>query len=321
MAPESAVEEWTVEAEPGEEEPAEEAPEFSEPTDTPALTSSPSAATPPAAATADSVRVELAPEPDVEAAKSVGELELEYPARMSPGSSDVVRLSIQIPERLASLSPMTVERVAPPQGAAPSAIGQVASDQATVFIGSEMRVELSSPTFGVTAESPAVQAVAVDRIAEPSWWVWSLVAPERVGSHVLTLKLFLSAEAVQPSWLRAYTVEVIPLSPTAAPVTPSLTPEPTFTPTPIPTPSLSERVREGMVENAAEIIISVVSLLLSGLAWLVGASWRWRKRRRTRIAELEKVLVKAAEGEAEMARAEITELESVRWWQFWRWDD
>ena len=33
-------------------------------------------------------------------------------------------------------------------------------------------------------------------------------------------------------------------------------------------------------DNAAEIIISVVSLVLSGLAWLVGASRRWRKRNR-----------------------------------------
>ena len=231
----------------------------------------------------------MAPEPDDEAAESVGELELEYPARMSPGSSDIVRLSIQIPEALVSLSPMSVERVAPPEGAS-GPIGAVASDRATVLLGPEMRVELSSPTFGVAAESPAVQRVALERIAEPTFWVWSLVAPERPGSHVLTLKLYLGAEATQPSWLRAYTVAVIAPSPTATPVVPTETPEPTAvpteepTPTPVPTPTLSERVKEGMVENAAEIIISIVSLLLSGLAWLVGASWRWRKRKRTRIA-------------------------------------
>jgi hypothetical protein len=33
------------------------------------------------------------------------------------------------------------------------------------------------------------------------------------------------------------------------------------------------------------------------------------------------VLVGAAEGEGEEERAEIAELESVLWWQFWRWDD
>ena len=347
MEPESSVDVRTIEAEPqegtvpGEEEPPEptEAPAATltapaiQPTGPaltalPTQTAPPTSPTPPGTATAGpELQVEVAAEPEDEAAESVGELELEYPARMSPGTSDIVRLSIQIPEALASLSPMSVERVAPPESAS-GPIGEVASDRATILLGPEMRVELSSPTFGVTVESPAVQAVALDLIAEPSWWVWSLVAPERPGSHILTLKLYLGAEATQPSWLRAYTVEVLAPSPTAAPVTPTETPRPTALPTeiptatPIPTPTLSERIKEGMVENAAEIIISVVSLLLSGLAWLVGASWRWRKRKRLRMAELEKALAETAEeGETAELHAEIAQLDSVRWWQFWRWDD
>ena len=83
-----------------------------------------------------------------------------------------------------------------------------------------------------------------------------------------------------------------------------------------------------MHDNAAEILISVVSLLASGIAWFVGAGYRWRKRRRAKLADLGKELARAAEDDSAGAQrdlasltAEISELEGVRWWQFWKWDD
>jgi hypothetical protein len=233
---------------------------------------------------------------------------------------------------------MSVERVVMPPGSQP-VIGEVTSDQATILISRVMRVELSSPTIQVTDEYPAVQSVDVNTIGAPTFWAWSVVAPERPGNHILTLKIFLGEEPLQPSWLRGYQVEVVEFSPTPGPTTmpsdtpdasstPTLTPTPTLPPPPTPTPTMSERIRRGMLDNAAEIFISVVSLVLSGIAWLVGASYRWRKRRKTKLADLRNELAAASEEGAVGAHrvgpaltAEISELEGVRWWQFWKWDD
>jgi hypothetical protein len=323
----------TVVVEPSEEEPMEvtvtQEPAEEAPTEAPLPTATVPAATLTAPALGTDVprptppgeALELTGDTQVGQTDRLGELNLDYPVRMSPNSSDIVRLSIQIPDRLVSLEPMSVERVVlPPESEA--AIGELAQDQATILVRPVMRAELSSPTLGVTAEFPAVQEVAVSQIAVPTFWAWTVAAPAEPGDHILTVKVFLGAEAVQPSWLRAYQVEVIPLPPTPAPTTAPTTPVPTVTPIPTPTPSLSERIKEGMVENAAEIIISVVSLGLSGLIGLAGFAYRGRKKRRTRIAGLQKELAHAI-GEEEQAAlaAEIGELERARWWQFWKWDD
>jgi hypothetical protein len=315
----------TQEAEPSEEEPVEEAPPTEAPWPTataPAATmTAPAAGTELPRPTSTGEALELTADTPVGEADRLGELDLDYPVRMSPNSSDIVRLSIQIPDRLVSLEPMSVERVVlPPESEA--AIGELAQDQATILVAPVMRAELSSPTLGVTAEFPAVQEVAVSQIAVPTFWAWTVAAPAEPGAHILTVKLYLGAEALQPSWLRAYQVEVIPFSPTPAPTAAPVSPTPAATPVPTPTPTLSERIQEGMVENAAEIIISVVSLALSGLIGLAGFAYRGRKKLRARVAELHQQLAHAA-GEEEQAElsAAIRDLERARWWQFWKWDD
>ena len=318
----------TQEAEPSEEEPeaTEEPAEEGAPTQTPLPTASIVAATLTAPALATEApppteALELTADTPVGQTDRLGELNLDYPVRLSPNSSDIVRLSVQIPDRLVSLEPMSVERVVlPPEGE--PAIGELAQDQATVLVAPIMRAELSSPTLGVTAEFPAVQEVAVSQIAVPTFWAWTVAAPAEPGAHILTLKLFLGADALQPSWLRAYQVQVLPFSPTPGPTAEPVSPTPAPSPVPTPTPSLSQRMKEGMVENAAEIIISVVSLGLSGLVGLAGFAYRERKKRRARVAELQKELAHAV-GEEERAAlaAGIDELERARWWQFWKWDD
>jgi hypothetical protein len=325
----------TQEVEPSEEEPLEvtvtrEPSEEVEPTEAPLPTATvpPATLTPPAALETGAPRptptaeaLELTGDTPVGESDRLGELDLEYPVRMSPNSSDIVRLSVQIPDRLVSLAPMSVERVVlPPESEA--AIGELTRDQATILVAPVMRVELTSPTLGVTAEFPAVQEVAVSQIAVPTFWAWTVAAPAEPGNHILTAKVFLGAEALQPSWLRAYQVEVIPFSPTPPPAAPPVSPTPAPTPVPTPTPTLSERIQEGMVENAAEIIISVVSLGLSGVIGLAGFAYRGRKKRRARIADLQKELAHAI-GEEEQASlaADIDALERARWWQFWKWDD
>jgi hypothetical protein len=271
--------------------------------------------------------LEVTGDSQVSEADRLGELDVNYPVRMSPGSSDIVRLSIQIPERLVSLAPMSVERVVLSPGSQP-AIGEVSSDQATIIIGRVMRVEVSSPTFVVASEYPAVQAVDVETIGSPTFWAWTVVAPDRVGNHILTVRVFLGEETAQPSWMRAYQVEVLEFSPTpavpsSAATLPASGSSPTLMPTaaPTPTPALSERIKEGVLANVVEILISIVSLLISGMAWLLGVGYRAQKKRTEKIASLQKELAKAAAEEREALAKEIAQLEAVRWWQFCKWGE
>lgn len=261
--------------------------------------------------------LEMMGDSHVSEADRLGELDVNYPVRMSPGSSDIVRLSIQIPERLVSLAPMSVERVVLSPGSQP-AIGEVSSDQATIIIGRVMRVEVSSPTFAVVAEYPAVQAVDVETIGSPTFWAWTVVAPDRVGSHILTVRVYQGEETAQPSWVRAYQVEVLEFSAATQPAPGS---GPTLMPTAAPTPALGERIKEGILANVVEILISIVSLLISGIAWLVGVGYRAQKKRTEKIASLEKEMAEAAAEEREALAKEIAQLEAVKWWQFCKWGE
>jgi hypothetical protein len=141
----------------------------------------------------------------------LGELDVEYPLRMSPGSSDSVLVFIYIPDQLVSLVPMEIERIDIPPDA-PPIIGELNSYLATILLAKTMRVELSSPTFQIENVYPATQPVDIDSFSEPTSWAWTIVAPDTVGSHVLTLRVYLG-KADRPSWVGSIEIEVSELNP------------------------------------------------------------------------------------------------------------
>jgi hypothetical protein len=151
-------------------------------------------------------QVEIAQDQDLPASARLGEVEVKYPLRMSPGSSDSVSVAIFLPVLLASIEPIDIDRVEIPPDA-PPIIGKINTYNATIVITGTMRVELSSPTFQVEKLNPETQAINLTEINKPTYWVWTLVAPETVGQHILTLRIYHGQDE-QPIWLRSIKIEV-----------------------------------------------------------------------------------------------------------------
>lgn len=136
-----------------------------------------------------------------------GSVNVSYPVRFTPGSSDVLRVLIQLPPELASLSVGDFDRIPIPPDAPPIA-GTVSSYQTTIPISTPMRVELTSPTFDVSPVNLATQPIDMTPGGQPALWAWTLVAPEAGGLHVLVVQAFLGEET-SPVWARSFQVEVI----------------------------------------------------------------------------------------------------------------
>lgn len=153
---------------------------------------------------------EVAEDTEIASTDKLGEINIEYPVRMSPRSSDSVLVSIYIPARLVSLMPIEIERIEIPADA-PRIIGELNSHMTTILVTETMRVELSSPTFRVENLYPVKQKVDLNSIAEPTIWAWTIVAPDTVGTHVLTLRVYLG-DNDGPDWVGNIKVEVAELN-------------------------------------------------------------------------------------------------------------
>ena len=152
---------------------------------------------------------------------TLGEINIEYPLRLSPGSSDSVFVSILIPDMLVSLAPVAIERIVIPSED-PPVIREPRLHQATILIWETMRVELSSPTFEIESQYPSKQFVNTNVIAKPTFWAWTIVAPRTTGIHVIIVRVYPGDED-QPSWVGSLEIEVAEFTPT---VTPTSTPVP-----------------------------------------------------------------------------------------------
>jgi hypothetical protein len=193
----------------------------------------------------------------------LGEVEVEYPIRMSPGSSGLLILSIYIPPQLASLAPVSVARVEIPPDA-PEIVGKHETHRSTILVAEQMRVELLSPTFMVEAHYPPLRAVDIRRVNVATVWAWDIAAPGVPGLHVLTVRVYLGEQAT-PSWVRGFEVEVIELTPT---------PQPTQRPTATPVPAL-QRFAAGVADN----VVIMVIVLVVVVAVAAGGTVALRKRR------------------------------------------
>jgi hypothetical protein len=201
-------------------------------------------------------QMEIAENAEVSEITSLGQLTVEYPVRMAPGSSDgTIIVSVRIPDVLVSLNPNDIEiKPIPPH--APPAAGARGSDEAFIAIANIMRVELSAPAFKVESAIPATQPVNLAEIDDPTVWIWTLVAPDTPGLHNFTLSVY-HGNATQPVWARVYQLEVLPLTPTPP------------TPTP-PPPSFWDRP----AGSALIIALAVIIVALIGLAAVLAARGR-----------------------------------------------
>lgn len=156
--------------------------------------------------TSGSPQVEIAQDQPARVTDNLGEVEVKYPLRMSPGSSDSVFTSIYIPPALVSVGPVEIDRIDLPPNA-PPIIGEINTYHATIIVTETMRVELSSPTFAVEKQYPDLQRVVLTASNQSTFWAWTIVAPEAVGQHILTLRIFHGQEE-RPIWLRSIKIEV-----------------------------------------------------------------------------------------------------------------
>jgi len=265
--------------------------------------------------------------PNISQTDVLGELNVEYPMRMSPESSDTVILSIYIPVALASLKPVSVAKIPIPDDI-PAVIGGVNFYRTAILVAETMRAELSSPSFEIEGLHPSQQYVNVQETNRSTSWAWAIRAPNVLGKHVFTLKIYLKQD-VNPAWAGCFYVEVVEPSPTPEPTptptytatsTPTPTPTYTATPTPTPTPtstpqSTISRVADRFIENSAVVFGSILAFISA----IIGIYSRYRKTK-DKIEKLEKEISeisKEREKEREAVNKEIARLKSIKWWQFW----
>jgi flagellar basal body-associated protein FliL len=198
----------------------------------------------------------------------LGEVEVEYPIRMSPGSSDLLILSIYIPPQLASLAPVSVARVEIPPDA-PDIVGKHETHRSTILVAETMRVELSSPTFAVNPHYPPLREVDIRHVNVATVWAWDIAAPEIRGLHVLTARVYLGEEET-PVWVRGFEVDVIELTPT---------PRPTQRPMPTQQPAM-RRLVTGILDNAAILVVVLLIVLLILVGAAVGVYVVLRRQKR-----------------------------------------
>jgi hypothetical protein len=145
----------------------------------------------------------------------LGEISLEYPVRMMPGSSNSVNASIYIPFDLAPTSPIDIARVIIFPDFPPLFV-DLNDTQTRILVAETMRVELTLPTFQITPLTPATQTVNISGPKAPTQWAWTIVAPNASGPHILTIQVY-RGEDTYPSWVGSIQAEVIEFSPTPIP--------------------------------------------------------------------------------------------------------
>ncbi|MBN1657495.1 MAG: hypothetical protein JXA93_03790 [Anaerolineae bacterium] len=214
------------------------------------------------------VVVEAIEDTDVTDQSVLGQVEVDYPIYMSPGSSNTLILKIYILRQLASLDWVSVSRVTIPADV-PPIVGKHGTFGATILVSDTVRVELSSPTFRVIPpEYPSRRHIDLDDYEVENVWAWSIVAPDTPGLHVLTAHIYLGEQAT-PSWFGSFEVDVREMTPVPETVQ---QPAPTLAPT--PAPALS-RLVTGVADHAAVLVIVLLIVAVGGAA--VYLAWRHRQ--------------------------------------------
>ena len=259
---------------------------------------------------------EISPEPGEVIDKSVvvsnsrlGEINLSYPVRVRPNTSNIVSLSISRPAMLASADPTSFHIVEMDQHAINTTSpdnGELHADRSTILVDDLMKVELSAQAFEVNPHFPAIQAIDLETPDIATNWAWTIIAPQAEGVHVISISVFLDETSVSPSWFGAYQIEV--LAPISNP--------------PVESGSSTESTTRGGIEelrifssvNQLLDFLTVISTILTGLF----AIKRRHVKRRLALAEIIQDTEPTNENEEMELSDRISEYESIKWWQFWK---
>jgi hypothetical protein len=155
----------------------------------------------------------------------LGEAEVSIPRLISPKSSNTITVSIYKPSELASDDPASfviveidhdnLKTISP-------VFGELFQDHRTILIDGRMKVLINAPAFEVDRLFPQIQTVEIEETEKPTRWVWSVIAPETEGVHVINFKVYVDEGSETPSWLGAYQIEV--KQPVATPSEPPIPP-------------------------------------------------------------------------------------------------
>lgn len=218
----------------------------------------------------------------------LGELSINYPLWLRPGTGELVKIAIQIPSGISNISIVNGHRIDLPATVTPY-IGELSIHKATIVLDNRMRIELASSTIEIQLRTPAIQDVEIDKKNVSTLWIWGITAPKEYGNHRLDVSVFLDEDSQQPSWFQSYQVEVVEPTNTPTPshtptLTPSRTPSPTTTLTFTPTPSYYQ----SMVDNARNDpwkalsvflgIPAVIALILASIWKILLPYLRWRQK-------------------------------------------
>ncbi len=249
--------------------------------------------------TAADLQVEEPATAEIGPADKVGQIDVSYPYRMWPNSGGSVRVSIAaILADLSSVDTRNFERIPIPPDAEPI-IDEYGSYLANIFIRERMWVELDSTSdFEIRNILPLTQTVNLE--SGITDWAWSIIAPATAGSHELVVSVY--REGVSLPWVRSFQVLV---------GEPTPTPVPTSTPT--PTPTRLEQVGDRLTERSVDIFMMLVPMLIGGIAFV----FQTHRARQNEIKSLKREMKEATTGQAELEQ-EITELQAIKWWQFWK---
>jgi hypothetical protein len=239
----------------------------------------------------------------------LGEVNLSYPKRVRPKSSNIVSLSISRPAMLASADPASFQIVELDQHAINTTSpinGDLSTDRSTILVDERMKVEVSAQAFEVEPHFPAVQGINLETPDKASNWAWTIIAPQAQGVHVLNFSVFVEEDSDIPSWFGAYQVEVF------AP-----TPNPPDEPLPSPESTIQGRISDLRIFSSINQLLDFFTVLSTILAGIFAIKRR-HIRRQVDFAEV----IYRAEPTTEMEELElserISELESIKWWQFWK---
>jgi hypothetical protein len=241
--------------------------------------------------------------------KFLGEVELSYPVRVHPQSSNIIRLSISRPDFLASSVPASFQIVEIDRDEINkdlSLYGDLHTDRSTILIDDKMKVEISAQTFGIEPHFPSIQNINLKDPDAVTNWAWTITAPQAQGVHILNFKVFVDEESQSPSWFGAYQLEVS--APASSPQNTSI--------------SSSESTTQAsfLDTSAFNSINQLIDLLtiFSTIAAGVIAIKRRHVKRRVALMEIIQQHGPANEIDETELNDRISKLESIKWWQFWK---
>lgn len=269
----------------------------------------------------------------------LGNAEIDYPLVLQPNTSQVLILKVYISNEVRESDLRYFDRILPVSVKPSSQSLGFANYASPIVITNYMSALLTSPSFSIENRFPIQQQIDTKVTNNPTFWIWTIRAPNSTGTHILLLELYVQ-NTNTPSWIRSIEIQVANPTPTPS-VTPTRTASPTVTITQTATPSPTftatatawlDPIKDNMKDNFTNILLWILGAI-GAILVTIFPIFRKQIRRQEEIKHLEKNINKLREkyGESSLVdemqkRAEdiknletkVKDLESIKWWQIWK---